>query len=209
MRFGALTISSRFDSAGRFNNHMATHDTFVVKDEIFSKRGALRTIPVTIGGVPKEKLLEQVKAARYVSPYAERMMKHEQFTTLQKPETAVLIILTPKDFGFTKMAEVADLLNPKRLAAWSEENLNGWEITIVPAETGPHLAIQYTGQPQNEFLWMAMDRIPGYAGRPYLFYIERDDDEVNSLDSHWMYPAAPWPLHYTVAFLLRQAAPRS
>jgi hypothetical protein len=24
------------------------------------------------------------------------------------------------------------------------------------------------------------------------FYIERDDDEVNSLDSHWMYPAAPW-----------------
>lgn len=51
---------------------------------------------------------------------------------------------------------------------------------------------------------MAMNRVPGYAGRPYLFYIERDDDEVNSLDSHWMYPAAPWPLHYTVVFRLRK-----
>ena len=184
---------------------MPGQDRFVIKDEFFSKRGPLRTMPITIGGVPKDKLLEQVKAVRYVSPYAERIMKHESFTTLGQPETALLIVLTPTDFGFTKMAEVADLLHPNRLAAWSKANLEGWDITIVPAEVGPHLAIQYTRQPQNEFLWMAMDRIPGYAGRPYLFYIERDDDEVNSLDSHWMYPAAPWPLHYSVAFRLRKS----
>ena len=183
---------------------MSAQNKFIVKDEPFSKRGPLRTMPITIGGVPKDKLLEQVKAARYVSPYAERIMKHEQFTTLEKPESALLIVLTPSDFGFTKMAEVADLLDPNRLAVWSKENLIGSEITIVPAEVGPHLAIQYTGQPPNEFLWMAMNRVPGYAGRPYLFYIERDDDEVNSLDSHWMYPAAPWPLHYTVVFRLRK-----
>ncbi|MGH7783197.1 MAG: hypothetical protein ACREO5_05075, partial [Candidatus Binatia bacterium] len=170
---------------------------FVVKDEPFSKRGPLRTMPITIGGVPKDKLLEKVKAVRFVSPYAERIMKHEQFTTLEQRETALLTVLTPKDFGFTKMAEVADLMHPERLAAWSKDNLVSWEITIVPAEVGPHLAIQYTEQPQDEFLWMAMDRIPGYAGRPFLFFVERDDDEVNSLDSHWMYPAAPWPLHYT------------
>jgi hypothetical protein len=180
-------------------------DGFIVKDESFSKRGPLRTMPITIGGVPKDKLLERVKAVRYVSPYAERIMKHENFTTLEKPEPALLVVLTPKDFGFTQMAYVADLLHPARLAAWSKENLEGWELTIVPAEVGPHLAIQYTGQPQDEFLWMAMDRIPGYAGRPYLFYIERDDDEVKSLDSHWMYPAAPWPLHYTVAFRLQKS----
>ena len=183
---------------------MPAQDRFVLKDEPFSKRGTLRTMLITIGGVPKDRLLEQTKAVRYVSPYAERIMKHEQFTTLDKPETALLIVLTPQDFGFTKMAEVADLLHPNRLTTWSKENLDDWEITIVPAEVGPHLAIQYSGQPQDEFLWMAMDRIPGYAGRPYLFYIERDDDEVNSLDAHWMYPAAPWPLHYTVAFRLQK-----
>jgi hypothetical protein len=183
---------------------MPGQDRFVVRNEPFSKRGPLRTMPITIGGVPKDKLLEQVKAVRYVSPYAERIIKHENFTTLEKSESALLIMLTPKDFGFTEMAYVADLLDSSRLWAWSKENFEGWETTIVPAEVGPHLAIQYTGQPQDEFLWMAMDRIPGYAGRPYLFYVERDDDEVNSLDAHWMYPAAPWPLHYTVAFRLRK-----
>ena len=65
---------------------MSAQNKFIVKDEPFSKRGPLRTMPITIGGVPKDKLLEQVKAARYVSPYAERIMKHEQFTTLEKPE---------------------------------------------------------------------------------------------------------------------------
>jgi hypothetical protein len=184
-----------------------TTDRFVSKDQGYSHGRPLRTMPMTIGGVPKQKLLEQAKAVRFVSPYAERIMKHEAFTTLEKTETAIQIILTPRDFGFTEMAHVADLLNHARLAAWSKANLSdGWEITINPAEAGPHLAIQYTGQPENEFLWMAMERIPGYAGRPYLFYLERDDDEVFSLDSHWMYPAAPWPLHYTVAFRLRKIA---
>jgi hypothetical protein len=158
---------------------MGATDRFVVTQDPALLRGRpIRTMPITIGGLPKLKLLEQVKAVRFVSPYAERIMKHEDFTTLEKPETAVQIILTPQDFGFTKMAEVADLLNHDRVAAWSKANL------------------------ENEFLWMAMERIPGYAGRPYLFYIERDDDEVFSLDAHWMYPAAPWPLHYTVAFRL-------
>jgi hypothetical protein len=182
-----------------------TSGGFVTKDQGFSRGRPIRTMPITIGGTPKQKLLEQAKSVRFVSPYAERIMKHETFTTLGKPEPAIQIILTPRDFGFTKMAEVADLLNRERLAAWSRDNLSdGWEITINPAEAGPHLAIQYTDQPGNEFLWMAMDRIPGYAGRPYLFYLERDDDEIFSLDSHWMYPAAPWPLHYTVAFRLRK-----
>lgn len=181
-----------------------TSGSFITRVESFSRGCPISTMPITIGGVPKLALLKQLKNLRYVSPYAERIIKDESFTTAEKPETAVQIMLTPKDFGFTKMAEVADLLNPKRLSAWSEAHLEGFEITLNPAEAGPHLAIQYTNQPVDEFLWMAMDRIHGYAGRPYLFYIERDDDEVFSLDSHWMYPAAPWPLHYTVAFRLRQ-----
>jgi hypothetical protein len=184
---------------------MIAHDKFIVtQDKSISPTRPLRTMSISIGGVPKDELLDQVRAVRYVSPYAERIIKHADFTTLEKQEDAIQVILTPQDFGFTKMAEVADLLNRDRLAAWSKANLNGWEITINPAEAGPHLAIQYTAQPENEFLWMAMERITGYAGRPFLFYLERDDDEIFSLDAHWMYPAAPWPLHYTVAFRLRK-----
>jgi hypothetical protein len=177
---------------------------FVLAQQPFSRGRALRTMPVTIGGMAKPALIAQVKAARYVSPYAERIMRDERFTTLETAETVLQIVLTPQDFGFTEMAHVADLLHPDRLARWSASNLDGWEITINPAEVGPHLAVQYTAQPQNELLWIAMDRIPGYAGRPYLFYVERDDEEVFSLDAHWMYPAAPWPIHYTILFRLRK-----
>jgi len=179
---------------------------FATRVEPFSRGQPITTMPITIGGVSKLQLLEQTKKLRYVSPYAERIIKADAFTTLEKPQTAIQIMLKVQDFGFTQMAHVADLLNPKRLSDWSKAHLDGWEITLNPAEAGPHLAIQYADQPIDEFLWMAMDRITGYAGRPYLFYIERDDDEVFSLDSHWMYPAAPWPLHYTVAFRLQQKA---
>ena len=177
---------------------------FVTQVEHFSRGRPVTTMPITIGGIPKLQLLEQVKKTRYVSPYAERIIREDAFVTAEKAETAIQIILRVRDFGFTQMAHVADLLDPKRLSAWSDAHLDGWEITLNPAEAGPHLAMQYTEQQVDEFLWMAMDRIIGYAGRPYLFYIERDDDEVFSLDSHWMYPAAPWPLHYTVAFRLQQ-----
>jgi hypothetical protein len=40
----------------------------------------IRTMPITIGGVPKAELIERVKAVRTVSPYAKRIMKHEAFT---------------------------------------------------------------------------------------------------------------------------------
>jgi hypothetical protein len=164
----------------------------------------LRTMPVVIGGVPKAELIEQVKAVRYVSPYAKRIMKHESFTTLPKQETALQIALTPEDLGFTDRPTIAEILNNDRLAEWSAANLDGWKVTLNPAEAGPHLAIQYTGQPQNEFLWIGMDRIPGSGGRPYVFYLERNDEDGYSLDAHWTYPYALWRLDYLVAFRLHK-----
>ena len=62
----------------------------------------VRTMSITIGGVPKAELYEKAKAVRMVSPYAKRLMKHEQFTTLPKSETILLIALTPEDLGFTE-----------------------------------------------------------------------------------------------------------
>jgi hypothetical protein len=164
----------------------------------------VRTMSITIGGVPKAELYERAKAVRTVSPYAKRIMKHEQFTTLPAPETVLLIALTPEDLGFTDRPTIAEVLNNERLAEWSDANLAGWQVTLNPAEVGPHLAIQYTGQMEGEFLWIGMERIPGSGGRPYVFYLERNDEGGRSLDAHWTYPYALWRLEYLVALRLRR-----
>ena len=164
----------------------------------------VRTMSITIGGVSKAELYEKAKAVRMVSPYAKRIMKHEQFTTLPKSETVLLIALTPEDLGFTERPTIAEVLNNERLAEWSKINLPDWQVTLNPAEVGPHLAIQYTGQMEGEFLWVGMERIPGSGGRPYIFYLERNDEGGRSLDAHWTYPYALWRLDYLVALRLRK-----
>ena len=70
----------------------------------------VRTMSITIGGVPKAELYEKAKAVRVVSPYAKRIMKHDQFTTLPKAETVLLIALTPEDLGFTERPTIAEVL---------------------------------------------------------------------------------------------------
>jgi hypothetical protein len=164
----------------------------------------LRTMPITIGGVPKAELYENVRAVRDVSPYAKRIMKHESFRTLPYPEIALQIALTPEDLGFTERPTIAEVLNNDRLAEWSDANLEGWRVTLNPAEVGPHCAIQYVGQPQNEFLWIGMERIPGSGGRPFVFYLERNDEDGYSLDAHWTYPYALWRLDYLIALRLQR-----
>jgi hypothetical protein len=164
----------------------------------------VRTMSITIGGVSKSELYERVKAVRSVSPYAKRIMKHEQFTTLPNPETVLLIALTPEDLGFNERPTIAEVLNNERLAEWSDVNLPEWQVTLNPAEVGPHLAIQYTGQMEGEFLWIGMERIPGSGGRPYVFYLERNEEGGRSLDAHWTYSYALWRLEYLVALRLRK-----
>src|SRR3989344_4827167 len=44
----------------------------------------IRTMPILIGGVPKNELIEQVKAVRELGTYAESMIRHELFTTLEE-----------------------------------------------------------------------------------------------------------------------------
>lgn len=101
----------------------------------------IRTMPITIGGVPKAELFEQAKNVRAISPYAKRIMKHDAFTTLPESETALLIALTPEDLGFSVRPTIAEILDNHRLAAWSAANLDGWLVSLNPAEVGPHCAI--------------------------------------------------------------------
>jgi hypothetical protein len=184
MSEGKMTVISPFDGClpGRF----------------------VRTMEVSIGGFSKEALFKRVEPVRQVSPYAKRLMKHERFTTLSDKSTILQIMLTPEDLGFSDRPTIAAMLDNARLAKWSLTNLKGWRVELNPPEVGPQLAIQYKGQPQNEFLWIAMERIPGSGGRPYIFYLERNDEDLRSLDAHWTYPYALWRLDYLVSFRLVQ-----
>lgn len=173
----------------------------------------VRTMPILIGGVPKDVLAEQVKAARELSSYAESMMQHELFTTLPEPELAMLINLCPADLGFTdpnNLPTTTELLDPARLLKWSAANLDdGWVIELCPVEVGPHLAIQYKDQPKGEVLWVAMERIPDSDGDLDVFRVERHDDGELWLIHAWASPNSRWYLDRRIVFRLRKVSSAS
>jgi hypothetical protein len=165
----------------------------------------IRTMPIMIGGVSKDDLIEQVKAAhRELGSYAASMMRHEMFTTLDEPETITLIDLCPADLGFTENPTTDELLDVKRLAEWSAVNLDGYVLDLCPAEVGPHLAIQYKDQPKGGVLWIAMERIPDSGDDPDVFVVERDDDGGLWLARAWTLPGGRWGLDLRVVFRLRK-----
>jgi hypothetical protein len=168
----------------------------------------IRTMPILIGGVQKEELAEQVKAAgRELGSYAANMIRHELFTTLAEPESCTLIDLSPADLGFTEEPTTTELFDPVRLLKWSEANLDdGWVLELCPAEVGPHLAIQYKDQPKGEVLWVAMERISASDGRPSVFSVGRNDDGELWLLSGWAHPDRRWCLDGRVVFRLRKVS---
>jgi hypothetical protein len=177
-----------------------------ISDLSLSYGFSLRTMPIAIGGTPKRELIEQVKSARSVSPSAEEIIKQDAFTTLEKHEAAVQIILKGSDFGFGTIFEASDILKAEPLERWSRANLDLWEIALNPPEAGLQLAIEYTDQPRNEVIWVPTEGTP--TGRRCLFKIERNDNDVFSLDSVWVGPALRLPSEAIFAFRLRQKKTR-
>lgn len=164
----------------------------------------IRTMPVMIGGVDKIELVDRGKAAREVDSYAESMMRHEQFTTLVEPEVALQIELTPADLGFTEPPTRDEFFDEKRLAEWSRANFDGYIVELNPAEVGPHMAIQYTNQPNGEVVWIAMKTIPDLDGYSSVFRVGRDDDGRLWLRSGWFNPAYRIRLGGRFSFRLRK-----
>lgn len=168
----------------------------------------IRTMSITIGGVPKDDLIEQVRAVRTLSSCAGSMMRHKAFTTLDQQETVTLIDFCPADLGFTENPTTTELFNVKRLAQWSAANLDGYIIDLCPAEVGPHLAIQYKDQPKGEVLWVAMERIPGSGGGQGVFIGERGGGRL-WLGSGWASPVDRWDLGPRIVFRLRKVSSAS
>ena len=173
----------------------------------------IRTMPIMIGGVSKDELIEQLAVAhRELGGYSKSMMNHNLFTTLAEPEPITLIDLCPADLGFTdpkNLPTTTELFDVKCLTAWSEANLDGYVLDLCPAETGPHLAIQYKDQPKGEVLWIAMERIPDSDGDPGVFDVERRGDGELWLGRGWTPPDDRWGLDSRIVFRLRKVSSAS
>src|SRR3989338_6215860 len=83
-----------------------------------------------------------------------------------EPEAVLQIELSPADQGFTEPPTWKEFACNKRLAEWSRAVFEGYIVELNPAEVGPHMAIQYTGQPNGEVIWIAMETVPDSHGFP-------------------------------------------
>jgi hypothetical protein len=87
--------------------------------------------------------------------------------TLADAETEIeLVLVSVADLGFTKAT--------RRDAIYDRAKELG--LDLVPAEAGPQLRLQYTDQPMNEWMLMAMEPITDSDGAPYVFSVGRHDD---------------------------------
>jgi len=160
---------------------------------------------IQIGCMKPPALLKEAKThCEEVTHWAADIMGQKAFTTLDQAEEAMLVILTPKDLGFTENPRTDAFMTKEFLAKWSEENLEGYVLELCPAEVGPQLRIQYEDQPNGEVLWIAMERITDSDGDPNVFNVERDDDGYRFLGGSYAGPVGFWPLGDRIVFRLRK-----
>lgn len=87
--------------------------------------------------------------------------------TLADAEAKIeLVLVSVADLGFTKKT--------RRDAIYDRAKEFG--LDLVPAEAGPQLRLQYTDQPLNEWMLMAMEPITDSVGDQYVFSVAHDGD---------------------------------
>ena len=100
---------------------------------------------VTIGGLTKAELLEQLQSnAILLNESADRLFASDCFTTSQTRQPVTTVELTVRDLGFPQGATTSQIY-AKAVALG---------LCLCPLELGPHFRLQYLDQPE------------GYWGQP-------------------------------------------
>lgn len=146
---------------------------------------------ITIGGKKKYVFDKEI----YVSSRGKDLQ--EKTSLAKKKEILDLVILTPKDLGFTKYPTTTELFD--------EKNLTKYGIELCPAEVGLALREQYTDQPNQEWLYVAMKPIIASDGSPSVWCVERCDGGELFLRGSWANPYDAWGLDYPIVFRLRKS----
>ena len=145
---------------------------------MFKKKSAKFSIfkTVKLGTLPNAQAIPSAiaKAGGRVSNWAADLMNR---MTVAKKETKVeLVVASVAELGFKEGATYADIC----------EKAKQLGLGLCPAEVGPQLRLQYTNQPNGEWLTIAMKPITGSDGSLSVFLVVRGDSGLwlSSDDGH-------------------------
>jgi hypothetical protein len=110
-----------------------------------------------------------------ISNYDTDLMCQSAFSFAKKPEDAELVRVTVRELGFDKGTSLREIL-----ARGTELGLK-----ICEPEIGPGLRLNYSDQPSDEVLWIAMNPMSGSGGHPEVFYVYRGVD-ARWLNTRWL-----------------------
>ncbi len=148
---------------------------------------------IDIGGQTKKELQAEMKRQKIqIYSYAQPMLNSKDFTTAEKPEPADLVRLKVRDFN---------LQNPTTENIYRKAEELGLEL--CPAEVGPQYRLQYTDQPSDEYLCIAMKQITDSNGSPRVFLLDRYGDEL-CLRNFWAGPTCKWNPDNEIVFRIRK-----
>jgi hypothetical protein len=123
--------------------------------------------------------------------YADQILEKTPFSKEKKSYD--LVSFTVEQLGFPQGAKLRDIYaKAKELG-----------LELCPAEVGPLLRLQYTNQPDNNYLRIAMEPISDADGNPTLFLVLRGDGEF-WLDDSRGYSGHEWISDYQFVFLRRK-----
>lgn len=161
-------------------------------------------LPVTIGGVVKSEFPAWVRSVCKLSSCAEQVMGSSQFGVQPMREERMQILLSVRQLGWVRPPTLRELFDTKRLVEWSLANLAGHDISLNPAEVGPHLAIQYQDQPVAGRVAIAMEPIVWSTLKyPALFLLKRTSETTLMLTADWLDPEDDIPPDLPFAFWLK------
>jgi hypothetical protein len=110
-------------------------------------------------------------------------------------ETEIEVVaIMVRDLGFEEGATREEIF---------ERATTAYGLDLIPAELGPQLRLQYTKQPMNEWLPLAMEPIAQSDGRLLGFALARYEDGP-ALDRYYVYPGALWFPDFRFVFVRRR-----
>lgn len=153
-------------------------------EHIYTKfpENPIRRESLEIGGKSKEELKADIKkAGMRIYQYAESMIDSKDFITLKDLEILRLVRLKVGDLGFQNYATTDQLFaRAKELG-----------LELCPPETGPQYRLKHKDQPIGEYVFIGMKPIADSDGNPYVFHVERREDEL-WLNYYFADPTDEW-----------------
>jgi hypothetical protein len=129
-----------------------------------------------------------------IGEWGNNILGQPAFTVADKETEVELVIASGTDLGFKGSATRADIY--KRAQELG--------LDLCPNEVGPQLRLQYTDQPNGEWLLIAMEPITGSDGDLVVFRVSRDDDGEQWLLGRYGRPDIVWLAGNRWVFLRRK-----